>query len=185
MLKGISLSPKIICMPQNCCDVLLQKQWFCSAVCCFTDVFKSLQIRLPRDKYTCQSYLSRFQFSFHISWSTCAARAPYWLRGMWSPDTSWCICSVKRKTLTGMVMEPRYKDCWEYVSNVCPWADMCFCVVLWWEIVRVKMLAFPTSIEGIIIWPLRTKCMQQYAAYGFFLSRKMPWLLCQSSEFSI
>lgn len=143
MLKGISLSPKIICMQQNCCDVLLEKQWFCSAVCCFTDVFKSLQIRLPRDKYTCQSYLSKFQFSFHISWSTCAARAPYWLRGMRSPDTSWCICSVKRKTLTGMVMEPRYKDCWEYVSNVCPWADMCFCGVLWWEIVRAKMLAFP------------------------------------------
>lgn len=63
----------------------------------FTNVFKSLQIRLPWDKYACQSYLSRFQFSFHISWSTCAARAPYWLRGMWSHDTSWCICSVKGK----------------------------------------------------------------------------------------
>lgn len=185
MLKDIPLSPKIIWMQQNCCDVLLEKQWFCSAECCFTDVFKSLQIRLPRDKYTCQSYLSRFQFSFHISWSTCAAHAPYWLRGMWSHDTSWCICSVKGKTLTGMVMEPRYKGCWEYVSNVCPWADMCFYSVLWWGMARMKMLAFPSSIGSIIIWPLCRRCMQQYAAYGFFSINKKPWLFYQSPEFNI
>lgn len=101
------------------CASSLKEQWFCSAECWFPGVFKSQQIRLPWDKYACQSYLSRFQFSFHISWSTCAAHAPYWLRGMWSHDTSWCICSVKGKTLTGMVMKPRYADCWEYASNVC------------------------------------------------------------------
>lgn len=135
MLKGIQLSQKNICMQQNCCDVLssLEEQWFCSAEFWFTDVFKSLQIRLPWDKYACQSHLSRFQFSFHISWSTCAAPASYWMRGMWSHDTNWCICSVKEKTLTGMVMEPRYRDCWECVSNVCPRADRCLCSVLCWE----------------------------------------------------
>lgn len=168
MLKGILSSPKIICMQQNCCDVLVEKQWFCSAVCCFTEVFKSLQIRLPRDKHTCQSYLSRFQFSFHVSWSTRAAHALYWLRGMWSPDTSWCICSVKRKTLTGMVMEPRYKGCWEYVSYVCPWADICFCVATVGDC-ESGNVGFPTSIRRIIIWPLRSKCMQQYAACGLGL----------------
>ena len=134
MLKGIRLFQKdyLHATELPWCAPSLQEQWFCSAECWFTDVFKSLQIRLPWDKYVCQSHLSRFQFSFHISWSTCAARAPYWLRGMWSHDTSWCICSVKGKTLTGMVMEPRYRDCWECVSNVCPRADRCLCSVLCW-----------------------------------------------------
>lgn len=84
---------------------------------------------------------------------------------MWSHDTSWCICSVEGKTLTGMVMKPRYKDCWEYVSNVCPWADRCFCSVLCWE---TGWGLFPTSIRSIIIWPLCSTHMQQCAAYGFF-----------------
>lgn len=124
MLKGIHLPQKIICMQRNCRDVLVvwRNNDSVRQNAGFTDVFKSLEITLPWDKYACQSYLSRFQFSFLISWSSCAARAPYWLWGMWSHDTSWCICSVKGKTLTGMVTEPRYRDCWEYASNVCPWA---------------------------------------------------------------
>lgn len=156
MLRGIHFSQKIICMRLNCpwCASSLEEQWLCSAECWFADVFKSLQIRLPWDKYACQSYLSGFQFPFHISWSTCAVRAPYWLRGMWSHDTSWCICSVKGKTLTGMVMEPRYRDCWEYVSNVCPGADRCFHSMLCWKIGagrKLKMLAFPSGRGSIII----------------------------------
>lgn len=151
------------------CTPSLEEQWCCSEECCSTGFFKSLQIRLPWDKYACQSYLSRFQFSFHISSSTCAAHAPYWLRGMWSHDTSWCICSVKGKTLTGMVMKPRYRDCWEYVSNVCPWADRCLCCMLQRDGgVEWKYWAAPGSIGSIIICPLQSRHIQRFAVYGFF-----------------
>lgn len=68
--------------------------------CFHRSFFKSLQIRPPWDKCACQSNLSRFQFTFYTSSSTCAAL--YRLRGMWSPDATWCICAFKGKTLTGM-----------------------------------------------------------------------------------
>lgn len=77
----------------------------------FTGRFKSPQIRIPWDKHACQSYLSRFQFSFPslpllISWST----SPYWLRGERGLLTrADAFVQSKGKTLTGMVMKPRYE----------------------------------------------------------------------------
>lgn len=151
------------------CASSLEEQWSCSAECWFPGVVKSQQIRVPWDKYACQSYLSRFQFSFHISWSTCAAHAPYWLRGMWSHDTSWCICSVKGKTHTGMVMKPRWADCWECVSYVCARELIGASAVVaeGWR-GGMKMLACSTSIGCMIIWPLQGRHIQQFALYGFF-----------------
>lgn len=148
----------------------------------FTNVFKSLQIRLPWDKYACQSYLSRFQFSFHISWSTCAARAPYWLRGMWSHDTSWCICSVKGKNPDRNGHEAKIRGTAGSMFQMCVHELIGASVVCYAEGWRdggkggggMKMLASPSSIGGIIIWPLRNRRMQQCAAYGsfFFFSIK-------------
>lgn len=129
MLKGIHLSPlhppppKIICMQQNCGDVLpvsgnndaVLERKKTTTKCRFTGLFKSPQIRIPWDKHACQSYLSRFQFSFPslsllISGSTCAARAPYWLRGERGLLTrADAFVQSKGKTLTGMVMKPRYE----------------------------------------------------------------------------
>ena len=144
----------------------------------FTNVFKSLQIRLPWDKYACQSYLSRFQFSFHISWSTCAAHAPYWLRGMWSHDTSWCICSVKGKNPDRNGHEAKIRGTAGSMFQMCVHELIGVSVVCYAEGWRdggmegwrggMKMLASPSSIGGIIIWPLHSRCMQQCAAYGFF-----------------
>lgn len=175
MLKGIRLSPKddLHATELPWCASILEQQWFCW----FTDAFKSVQIRLPWDKCACQSNLSRFQFSFHISWSTRAARASHWLRATGSHDTSWCICSVKGKTLTGMVMKPRYRGCWEYVSNVCPRADRCFCSVLCRDGMigegggrdgGMKMLPSPTSTGRIIIWQLCWRHCSNVQRMDFF-----------------
>lgn len=62
--------PKNICSPWKRTDVFLLRRNNDSAG--FTGIFKSLQIRLPWDKRACPSYLSRFQFPFHVSRSTCA-----------------------------------------------------------------------------------------------------------------
>lgn len=86
-------------------------------------------------------------------------------------------------------------DCWEYVSNVCPWADRCLCSVLCWGMEGwreggggMKMLASPSSIGGIIIWPLRNRRMQQRAAYGrffFFFYQEKLGNFCESKQISI
>lgn len=72
----------------------------------------------------CQSYVSRFQFPFHVSQSTRAAAAPDWLAGC-GHTLMHLFAFAERKSLTGMVTGPTNWDRSEIVLARRPNSEHC------------------------------------------------------------